>query len=328
MNKPFRFGLMTASAASGGAVKDLARKAEALGYDTLLYNDHYAGPGPAMAAANHMPQSIASIPAVTLAAAVTERLHVGFRVLCADYHNPTVLAKTMATLDLFSEGRLEVGIGAGWIGSEYEAMGIPFDPPGKRIRRLAEVVEILKQSFGDGEVHVEGREGVSATGYTATPKPIRKPRPPITIGGGGRKVLELAAREADIVAFNVNNRSGKLAPDNAIASTGAATQEKVNWVRAAAGDRFRDIELEIGAYFVIVTDDVEGAAANLGPMTYGMFDMPVAEVLDHPHVLIGPVERIRDTLVERRERYGFNYVTVRDASIDDFAPIVAQLAGV
>lgn len=327
MTKPFRFGLMTASAASGADVKALARKAETLGYDTLLYNDHYAGPGPAMAAANHMPQSIASIPAVMLAATATDRLHVGFRVLCVDYHNPTVLAKTMATLDLFSEGRLEVGIGAGWIASEYEAMGIPFDPPGKRIRRLGEVVQILKQSFGDGDVHVEGVEGVSATGYSATPKPVRRPRPPITIGGGGRKVLELAAREADIVAFNVNNRSGKLTLDNAISSTASATQEKVDWVRAAAGDRIHDIELEVGAYFVIVTNEVEEAAANLGPMTYGMFEMPVAEVLQHPHVLIGPVERICDTLVERRERYGFSYVTIRDASIDDFAPIVDRLKG-
>ena len=156
MAKPFRFGLMTATADSGRAVKGLAQKAEALGYHSLLWNDHYAGPGAAMTAANHMPQGIASIPAVTLAAEATQTLHVGFRVLCIDYHNPTVLSKTMATMDLFSEGRLEVGLGAGWIASEYEAMGIPFDTPGTRIKRLADVIEIMKQSFSDGPVDVRG----------------------------------------------------------------------------------------------------------------------------------------------------------------------------
>ncbi|WP_433598297.1 TIGR03621 family F420-dependent LLM class oxidoreductase [Nocardia sp. CA-135953] len=325
MVHPFRFGLMSRSGNSAKAITDHAKRAEALGYHSLLYNDHYLGPGPAMAEAHHPIQEVAPIPAATLAAAVTDTLVIGFRVLCVDYHNPVVLAKELATLDLLSEGRLDIGLGAGWIAAEYAAMGIAFDRPGVRIARLGETVEVLRACFGEGQVDVRGTHGVHASGFEGVPKPVGNP--PITIGGGGPKVLSLAARVADIVAFNINNATGKLGPDGPRSATAALTKEKVDLVRAAAGDRFDDIQLEIGSYFTVVTDDVEGAAAALPAQTGGMLDLPLSELLEHPHVLIGDVSRICDTLVERRERYGFNYVTVREADMESFAPVVERLVG-
>jgi probable F420-dependent oxidoreductase len=302
----------------------LARAAEDLGYYSLLYNDHYLGPGPAMTAANHPPQEIAPIPAASLAAVATNELVVGFRVLCIDYHNPVVLAKELATLALFSKGRLEVGLGAGWLEPEYAAMGIRFDSAGVRIARLAEVVDVLKAFFAGGQIDVKG-DYVTATGFEALPQLDRPP--PIAIGGGGPRILGLAARQADIVAFNLNNSAGKLSSNGPRSSTAEATQEKIGWVRDAAGDRFDALQLEIGAYFSIITDDAEAAAASLGDMTRGMFDLPVADTLNHPHVLIGSVDEVCDRLVGRRETYGFSYITIREADLEAFAPVVARLAG-
>lgn len=325
MSHPFRFGLMARGGSSGSEVTERARRAEELGYHSLLYNDHYIGPGPALTEANHPVQELAPIPAATLAAAVTERLTIGFRVLCVDYHNPVVLAKQLATMSLFSGGRLDIGLGAGWITAEYEAMGIPLDRPGIRIARLAETVEVLRAHFGGGLVDVKGEHGVFASGFEGVPKPVGAP--PIAIGGGGPKILALAGRIADVVAFNLNNAAGKLSAAGPRSATAELTAEKVAIVREAAGDRFADIQLEIGSYFTILTDDVESAAAALPAQTRGMLDLPLPELLEHPHVLLGDASRIADTLVERRERYGFNYVTIREADMESFAPVVAKLAG-
>jgi len=323
MAKPFRFGVMTAGAATAAEIRDKARTVEALGYHSLLYNDHYAGPGPAMEAANHGPQPIAAIPAVVVSAEVTSTLVVGFRVLAVDYHNPVVLAKELASIDLLSEGRLEIGMGAGWITSEYEAMGIAMDRPGVRIARLGEAIDVVRAAMGDGLVEVHGETGVRASGFEGTPKPVQRPCPPIAVGGGGRKVLELAARKADIVAFNVNNRAGKLSADGTRESTADATLEKIGWVREAAGARMDDLELEIGAYFSTVTNDPKAVAGELS----GYFGLDVDDVLDHPHALIGSVDAICDLIRERRERFGFSYITVLDHNAEAFAPIVERMTG-
>lgn len=323
MPQPFRFGIMSAAGGSRQALKDKVQRAEDLGYWSFLFNDHYAGPGPAMQSANHGIQDVAAIPTIALAAEATSTLKVGFRVLCVDYHQPVVLVKELATLDLYSEGRLEAGLGAGWIEAEYEAMGVPFDPPGIRIQRLSDFVDLLDQSFGDGEVAVDGRHGVRASGFEAVPKPVQRPRPPIAIGGGARRILQLAGRKADIVAFNINNATGKLGPEGPSKATAEVTDQRVTWVRDAAGDRFADIQLEIGAYFSFVTDDAHGFAGN-----YVGFVGPDPEsVIDHPHSLIGTVDAICDRIHERRERWGFSYITILDNAMDSFAPVVSRLAG-
>jgi probable F420-dependent oxidoreductase len=241
--------------------------------------------------------------------------------LCIDYHHPVVLAKELATLDLFSGGRLEVGLGAGWITSEYDAMGIPMDAASTRIGRLAEVVALLKASFRGEEVDIDGVCGVRAHGYRATPAPVQQPGPPIVIGGGGRRVLELAAREGDIVTFNFDNRAGMLSAAGPRGSTDQATAEKVRWVRDAAGDR--DPVLEMGCYFVNVTDRPRDAAAAF----QGFFQLEIDDIIRHPHVLVGTVDAICETLEERRERYGFSSINVLDNAAEEFAPVVARLAG-
>jgi probable F420-dependent oxidoreductase len=323
----FRFGLMSRGAPDAKALRANARKAEDLGYYSVLLNDHYLGPGEALAAANHPAQDMAPIPAAAVVAEHTERLVVGFRVLCVDYHNPVVLAKELATLDVLSAGRTEIGLGAGWIEAEYAAMGVRYDRPGIRIGRLAETIEVLDQFFGGGAVDVQGEYGVHATGFTGLPLPAQRPRPPVAIGGGGPKVLALAARKADIVAFNVSNAAGKLGPHGPRSATVEQTTAKVDTVRAAAGERFGQLILEIGAYFTVVTSDALGAARQLPAMTRGMFDLSLEETLAHPHVLIGTVDDICGRLIERRERFGFSYVTIREADMEAFAPVVARLAG-
>jgi probable F420-dependent oxidoreductase len=323
----FRFGLMSRGAPDAKALRANARKAEDLGYYSVLLNDHYIGPGAAMTAANHPVQDMAPIPAAAAIAECTQGLVVGFRVLCVDYHNPVVLAKELATLDVLSSGRPEVGLGAGWIETEYAAMGVRYDRAGVRLGRLAETIDVLDQCFGGGPVDVQGKFGVHATGFSSVPQPAQRPRPPLAIGGGGPKVLALAARKADIVAFNLNNAAGKLGPQGPRSATAEQTAAKIDIVRSAAGERFGQLILEIGAYFTIVTNDAFGAARQLPTVTRGMFDLAPEDVLGHPHVLIGTVDEICDRLIERRERFGFSYVTIREADMEAFAPVVARLAG-
>lgn len=325
MAHPFRFGCQSFNAASAREWKDKARRAEALGYSSFLLADHYIGPGPMLEATRHPVQSIAAVPAITLAAEATTSIKVGCRVMCVDYRNPVVLAKEMATIDLFSEGRLECGLGAGWLANEYAAMGVRLDPAPVRVARLAEVIRVVKAHFGDGECAVEGAEGtgVRAVGFEGVPKPVQRPRPPIMIGGGARKVLTLAGAEADIVSFNFNNRSGVIGPDGVGLSTAAETARKVGWVRDGAGDRFDQIELEIGAYFTVVTDQAAATAKAMAPM----FALPPEELMRHPHALIGSVDAICDELLRRREEYGISYVTVGDTNLEAFAPVVAKLSG-
>ncbi len=316
MTRPFRFAVQGSTASSGAEWKALAQRAESLGYSALHLPDHYLGPG------THGAQVLAAIPAMAVAAAVTETLRVGCRVLCIDYHHAAVLAKEMATIDLLSDGRLELGLGAGWVSSEYEAMGIEFDPAGVRIDRLAEVISFVKAFFAGEELDIHG-DHVVVSGYRGTPAPVQQPHPPIMIGGGSRRVLRLAGQEADIVSFNFNNRAGVVGPDGVGSSTASAMDDKVAWVREGAGARFADVELEVGAYFTAVTDDADATAEKFG----GMFGLSAADMIEHPNALIGSLGEICEQLQRRRERYGFSYVTVSDRNMEAFAPVVERLAG-
>lgn len=320
--RPFRFGVQSFSATSRDAWRDVAKRTEELGYDVLNLADHFIGPGPAQEATSHPPQELAAVPAMAVAAEATKRLRLGCRVFCIDYRHPVMLAKEAATLDLLSEGRIEVGLGAGWLAGEYAAAGIPFERAGVRIAKLAEAVALVKLLMADGQVHFEG-EYFQVQGFEGRPKPVQRPHPPLMIGGGGERVLSLAAREADIVSFNFNNRSGVIGPDGVQTSTAALTTQKVEWVKRAAGDRFDSLELEIGAYFTFVGAAGDAMAEGMG----GVFGLSADEMRAHPHALFGSVDAICDELVKRRELYGISYVTVGDAQMVDFAPVVARLAG-
>jgi probable F420-dependent oxidoreductase len=322
MSRPFRFGLQAYSADSGQAWRDLARKAEALGYSSFHLADHVIGPGPALKPTNHPVQNLAAIPAIAVAAEATSTIKVGCRVFCVDYRNPVMFTKELATLDLFSDGRLEIGLGAGWLHNEYDAMGVQWDSASTRIERLEANVELIRASFADGELNIHN-EHVTAVGFEALPKPVQKPCPPIMIGGGAPKVLGLAGRLADIVSINFDNSAGRIGPEGVGSGTADGTGNKIDWIRAGACDRFDQIEIEIGAYFTVVTDKRDATLGAMAP-SFGL----TPEALDaHPHALIGSVDSIIEMLHERREQYGVSYVTVGGVNVDAFAPVVAALAG-
>jgi probable F420-dependent oxidoreductase len=319
MTRPFRFAVQSFSAASGKEWRERARRVEALGYSALHLADHILGPGPAIARSNHPIQGLAAVPAMMSAAEATTTLKVGCRVFCIDYQHPAVLAKQAATIDLLSDGRLELGLGAGWLAAEYEALSIPLDPPGKRIARLAETVGVMRALFSGDEVNHTGVD-IRLAGFAGAPK---RPMPPLMIGGGGKRILSLAAREADIVSLNFNNRSGLIGPDSVQSGTADATAEKIGWIKRAAGARFGTIELEICAYFTFVQPGAEQIAAGIGKA----MGLRAAEMMRHPHGLFGSVDAVCDELVRRRELYGISYITVGDTALEAFAPVVARLAG-
>ncbi len=322
MSHPFRFGLQAYAPESGKQWRELARKAESTGFSSFHLADHIIGPGPALAATGHPVQTVAAIPAMAVAAEATSTIKVGCRVLCVDYRNPVMLAKEVATLDFFSEGRLELGLGAGWLQGEYEAVGIPFDRAGVRLDRFEEVIGLLRASFAEGELNIDTTH-VHAVGFEAVPKPFTKSGPPIMIGGGAQRILTIAGREADIVSLNFNNSSGKLGAEGIGSSTAEHTDQKIQWIRNGAGKRFDQIEIEIAAYFTVVTPDGAGTRAKMAPM-FGMTPEVFAE---HPNVLIGSVDEICDRIVERRERFGISYTSFGASVMDSVIPVVERLSG-
>lgn len=322
MPRPFRFAVQSFFAESADAWREGARKTEDLGYSALHLADHILGPGPALEATNHPLQNLAAIPAMAVAAEATSTLRIGCRVFCIDYRPAAVLAKETATLDFLSGGRLEIGLGAGWMKGEYDAAGIEMDAIGTRISRLEETARFLKAHMQKGELAVSG-EHVNVSGYEGAPQPVQQPHPPIMIGGGSKRVLSIAAREADIVSINLNNRKGVLGPDGISTSTAEATEEKIGWIRDAAGARMDDIELEIGIYFPFIGPGMEKMAERMGA---GM-GLDADAMRAHPHGLFGDTDAICDELERRRDRFGLSYITVTAEVRDAFAPVVARLAG-
>ena len=325
-NNPFRFSLQSFNTESPEAWRGLISKTEDLGYSTFFLADHFLSQGPALDSTFHPPQMLAAVPAIAMALEQTSSLRVGCRVFCNDYHHPIVLAKEAATMDYLSGGRLEFGIGAGWIGAEYQAVGLPFDEFPQRFSRLQEFVAAYKAFMSGEPLDVTG-DYVNWSGFYGTPSPAQAPHPPLMIGGGSKKILGFAGEQADIVSLNFNNRAGMLGPDGMNSGLAAATAKKIQWIRDGAGDRFDQLELEIGAYNTIVTDHQQPTAAAIGEA----LGMSVEDILSHPHCLIGSVDYICDELERRRELYGISYIAVLDDGennmVEAFAPVVKRLAG-
>jgi len=321
----FRFGLRSGGPPRAPAIAELARRAEGSGYDALYFTDHYLGPGTAMSAANHPPQDLAALPMAVVAAIATTSLHVGFRVLCVDYHNPVVLARELATLEDLAPGRLEIGLGAGWIASEYDAMGVRLDTPGARIERLADVVQLIRAFFENGPLAIDRASGVRASGFRAWSVDGERTCPPIAIGGGGPKILRMAARLADVIAINFDNRAGALTSDGAHLTNAERMAEKVQLVRSEAASAARATlpRLEAGVIAAAVADDRLAAAKRYEPL----FGMPAESILDHPLSMIGDHSRICERVHELHEAYGFTDFTIRDALVDEFAPVLDRLRG-
>ena len=305
----FRFAVQLETAASGPAWRDQARKIESLGYSALYVPDHLG-------------DQWAPTVAITAAAEATTTLKVGALVYDNDYRHPVVLAKEMATLDLLSEGRLEVGLGAGWMKSDYDQSGIPYDEPAVRVARFEEAVQIMEALWADGTCTFAG-EHYTITGAVGQPRPFRRPRPTLLLGGGGRRVLSFAARHADVVGVNANLRAGYVGPEVAETTTAERFDERIGWVREAAGERFDALELQVLTVVAVITDDRQGLAELMAPA----FGLEPAAALEVPMVVAGTVDQVCETLQQRRERYGFSFYVFHEAEIDAFAPVVERLAG-
>ena len=302
---------MAPRAESATQYREIARKAEALGYSTLYVPDHFVD------------HPLGPIPAMAMAAEATTTLRVGSLVFGNDYRHPVVLARDAATLDLLSDGRLELGIGAGWMTVDYEKAGIPLDPPGVRITRMQEAVTIIKGLMAEGPFTFSG-EHYAITDLDGQPKPVQRPHPPLVIGGGGKRVLSYAAREADIVGINANLRSGKADdPDSAVSLNPASTDDKLAWVREAAGGRYDRLEIQSLVGFQMFTDDARGLAEAMAPA----FETTPDAVLDSPVALVGTLDEMVETLERRRERWDMTYHVIGHDHLDAFAPAVERLAG-
>jgi probable F420-dependent oxidoreductase len=323
VTRPFRFAIQAFSSPTKREWVDLARKVEDSGFSTLHVADHYLGPGSRIEGTGHRVQAMALIPALTAAAMATTTLRIGSRMACTSYHLPTILTKEMATIDVLSEGRLEIGLGAGWLVNEYEGMGIPFESAGRRIQLMRETAEFMLMAYGsDAEVDYHG-EFIDSSGYVAVPRPVQAPHPPLMIGGGAPKVLGIAGALADIASVNFNNSSGVVGAGSISSSTEDETRKKVQWIKDGAGDRFDQIELETATYFISIDGRSEITADAVSKRT----GLEMADLKRFPHAAVGSVDEICDELIRRREEYGFSYITVGDAHLDAYLPIVERLAG-
>jgi len=308
--KPFRFGVSVRSAGSRVALVDKARQLEDLGYSVLAVPDH-------------LTDLLAPMPALVGAAAATKRLRVATMVLNNDFRHPIFVAREAATVDLLTGGRLELGLGAGHMKSEYDQAGLTFDPGAIRVERLGEAVVIVKRLLEGESVSFAGRH-YRVTDHTIHPLPVQRPRPPIFIGGSAPRLLALAAKEADIVGLTgiAFRRSG--AVRDVSDWKAAVVDERVRLVREVAGDRFDCIELNALVQRVVVTDDRRKAAEELARRWE---QLNPAEILESPYVLIGTVEQVVEALRARRERWSISYYVIFEPYIDAFAPVVARLAG-
>jgi probable F420-dependent oxidoreductase len=310
-DRKFRFSVIAPKCGSGKELTEQARKAEALGYSSFFVPDHF------------IEHDLAPTVALAHIAAVTDTLRVGPLVLGNDYKHPVVLAREMATLDLLSDGRLELGIGAGWMTADYEKAGIPLDRPGVRIARLAESITVLKGLLADGPFTFSG-EHYRITELDGMPKPVQRPAPPFLIGGGGKKILALAAREAQIVGINANLRTGVgESPETAQSLVPAATDQKLAWLRDAAGSHFDELEIQTLLGFVHVTDDAAGIVKAIA----SSFGVSEDDALLAPATLVGSHDGMAELLERRRERWQMSYIVVPVEATEALAPVVARLAG-
>jgi len=310
--RAFRFGVITSHAADGPEWRARARRAEALGYSTLLMPDHFQ-------------DQWEPVVGLAVAAEATERLNVGTLVFDNDYRHPVMLAKSIATLDRATGGRVEFGLGAGWKRSDYDETGLSYDAPGVRIERMTESLAIMRTLWTSPEpVHFSGAHYTIA-GAIGTPRPHSRPGPRVCIGGGGKRMLTFAGREADIVAVNATMTAGALDPSVAVTANPAAFDEKVAWVHAAASaaGRLDDIELQCHCPLVALTDNRRSVLDALAPA----FACPPDEAGDIPLAMVGTIDEMSEAVVHRRDRWGFTYTIVPDDAMETFAPVVAELAG-
>ncbi len=308
--RQFRFGIQVNGAPDGPAWAALARKAEGLGFSSLFLPDHFG-------------DQLAPVPALMAAADATSTLRVGALVWDNDYKHPVVLAKEAATIDVLSGGRLEFGIGAGWMNTDYEQSGIPKERDGVRIARLLEAIAIYKGLWAAGPFSFEG-DHYRITNLDGLPKPVQQPGPPILVGGGAPKVLGIAAREADIVGINPSLPKGYIDASASAETTPATVDKKLQWVRDAAGERFDQLELNI----LVFAATIGSEAATERDQMAQLFSIAPEDIDASPYVWVGEAAAVADQLRAARDRWGTSYFVVQGAgAMEQIAPVVAELAG-
>jgi probable F420-dependent oxidoreductase len=305
----FRFGVQLSKADSGVAWRDTARKIEDLGYSTLFIPDHFE-------------DQFGPLVALTVAAEATSTLRVGSLVFGNDYRHPIVLAKEIATLDLFSEGRVEFGLGAGWMTTDYEQSGIVLDAPGVRISRMAESLAVMKSLWSTGEATYKG-EHYQVNGAQGAPTPTQRPHPTVIIGGGGKRVLGIAAREADIVGVNPSLTAGYVGHEVLETTAAEYYHQRIEWIKQAAGPRFDQLELQCLTFFVQIVPDRKAAVDRLA----SVMSVTPEQIDGSPIAMIGTTDEMIESLRERRELFGLSYIVVHEAEMEAFAPVVAALTG-
>jgi probable F420-dependent oxidoreductase len=311
--RPFRFLADVHEIVSGPELAARARRAEQMGYHSLVLPDHLIG-------------QLSPVVAMATVAAATSTLRMSAFVLNNDLRHPAVLAQDLASIDVLSGGRVDVAIGAGWNKPEYDAIGIAFDPTPVRQARLAESITVLKGLFTGTPFSFAG-EHYTITDYAAAPVPVQRPHPPFFIGGGGRRTLTLAGREADIVGLAP--RILATSRVDAASLTLAAAREKIGWVRDAAGDRFESLEFNVypSTWPVTVTDDLRGEARRVIDKLRSQtgVDLTEDEVIDSPHLFIGSVDRLVEKFLQLREELGISSIMLGE--IDELTPVLERLAG-
>ncbi len=293
MHKPFRFGVVCGNISSRSAWIALAKKIEQLGYSTLLLPDRLMMP-------------VAPFTALAVAAEATTTLRLGSYVFCNDYRHPAILAKEIATLDMLSGGRVEPGLGAGVGPSDFEQMGLPFESAGVRVSRLEESLHIIKQFFSDEPVNFSGKY-YTITGMRGVPKPVQQPHPPILVAGGQKRMLTIAAQQADIIAIAFPITAQGANPND------AAPEQKIAWIREAAGERFSQLELAQTHFGLTLTDSPAEVPPFVGGPPFPKTPMSTQQAIEF--------------LLEQRERLGISYIQINQAQIENFLPVLTQLNG-
>jgi len=307
----FRFGAELSGPLAGMSWAETVRRVADLGYSTVFLPDHFQ-------------DQYGPIAAMASAAAYDDRVNVGSLVFDNDYRHPVTLAMEMATIDQISGGRLELGVGAGWKRLDYDQAGIEMGTPKVRVERMMESVLILKSLFAGGAVDFEG-EHYRLSGVVGTP-PHTPGGPPLLIAGGSKRMLRFAGQHAAIVGVNPSIHSGTIDAESAQDALADRMDQKVEWVKEGAGDRFADLEINAWTAVAAITDDALGFAEIIAP-GFGMSPEDAHQALESPQVLVGSVEELTERLHHRRERWGFSYHVVANDAVLEMAPLVEAVTG-
>ncbi len=314
--RPFRFGISPRLNGSRADWQETARRAEALGYDVLLMGDHMGNAG-------------SPLPSLLSAADATTTLRISPHVLAVDFRNPAILAKEAATIDVLTDGRFELGIGVGWpagsdFAGDYDQAGISVDSPGVRVQRLGEALHILRAFLtSDQPIDFRGTH-FHVAGLVPRPRPVQRPGPPVMVAGAGPRILEVAARHADIINFAPRPPTTGRTATGSI-GFGLTVADQVELVRKAAGDRFHDLEFATFSIRPVVTD-----ATDLAPIMHAFaaeYNTSPDVAATIPATLAGSVEALVERIQQQREELGLSYRIIGGSAMEAFAPVVARLAG-